>query len=57
MHSCEIYTKVDTTGLVRNSAIQNEVLGRINLVLNFNLQLVGEIFLQGNNISAINSGS
>lgn len=57
MHSCEIYTKVDTTGLVRNSAIQHEVLGRINLVLNFNLQLVGEIFLQGNNISAINSGS
>lgn len=57
MHSCQIYTKVDAMGLVQNSAIQHEVLGRINLVLNFNLQLVGEVFLQGNNISAINSGS
>lgn len=57
MHSCQIYTKVDAVGLVQNSAIQQEILGRINLVLNFNLQLVGEVFLQGNNISAINSGS
>lgn len=57
MQSCQIYTKVDAKGLVQSSAIQCEVLSRINLVLNFNLQLVGEVFLQRNNISAINSGS
>lgn len=57
MHSCEIYTKADAMGLVRSSAIQCELLSRINLVLSFNLQLVVEVFLQGNNISAINSGS
>lgn len=57
MHSCQIYTKVDAVGPVRSSAIQREELGRINLVLNFNLQPAGDVFLQGNNISAINSGS
>lgn len=57
MHSCQIYAKTDAMGLVQSSAIQCEVLSRINLVLNFNLQLVVEVFLQGNNISAINSGS
>lgn len=56
MHSCQIYTKVDAMGPVRSSAIWCEELGRINLVLNFNLQPAGDVFLQGNNISAINSG-
>lgn len=59
MHSCQIYTKVDAMGPVQSSAIQREELGRINLILNFNLQPAGEVFLQGNNIciSTINSGS
>lgn len=57
MHICQIHTKVDAVGPVRSSAIQREELGRINLVLNFNLQPAGDVFLQGNNISAINSGS
>lgn len=48
MQHCQTNSKVDAMGLVWSSAIQHEVLEGINLGLNFNLQLAGEAFLQGN---------
>lgn len=48
MQHCQTNSKVDAMGLVLSSAIQHEVLEGINLVFNFNLQLAGEAFLQGN---------
>lgn len=48
MQCCQTNTNVCAMRPVWSSAIQHEVLEEINLVLNFNLQLAGEAFLQGN---------